>query len=69
MKLERKYVVIGADSVRRTHLGTEDEATQHARNLIINQGQLPGTELWVVEIKRVVRVLQPQPPIEIQVVD
>lgn len=66
VRMERKFLVIATTvTVNRTLCHDEHAATAHARGLIEQQRQAPGTELWVVEIKRVVRVLSPTPPVEV----
>lgn len=64
MKIEKKYCVIGKSvrenrEIPRTWKETVDEAASHAEELIRGMGKDAVIELYVVEIKRVVRTAAP----------
>lgn len=71
MKVEQipnRFVVIGAsvnDYAERTRLASVEGGIEHAKKLIRDRGNKPGTELYVVKIVAVVRSLKPEPPIEV----
>jgi len=73
MSDDAKFVVIGKAvsyaGVPRTWLHSLEAGIQHAKNLLTQKRQPPGTELLVVKVVAKVRVLDPEPPIVVEIVE
>lgn len=60
-----KYCVIGQNTYNRTWFVDRDGAVDHAKALVREPGQRPGTELLVVVVVARVKLANPTPPIEV----